>query len=659
MYRSILSKNGIWQSRVFLLVLSFVVSMNLFAENAKPFVVPEIKEWKGSDGSVEINKQSRIVIGKENTQLRHIAMQLSDDWYEMFGERLEIVVGKAKANDILFTFSKKMGKEAYGLSTSDKVVLTASTSTGLYWGTRTLLQIAEQNANHAIPCGTIKDEPEYEMRGFMIDCGRKYIPINYLQNLVKVMSYYKMNTLQVHLNDNGFKQYFQDDWDKTYSGFRLESTTFPELTSEDGSYTKKEFHDFIKSSATKHVEIIPEIDAPAHTLAFSHYDKELGSKVYGLDHMDLFNEKTYSFLDALFKEYLEGDDPVFCCPRMHIGTDEYSNRDSIVVEKFRYFTDRYIRYVESFGKQAVIWGSLSHAKGKAPVKVDNVLMSMWSNGYANPEEMKELGYQMVSIPDGYVYIVPAAGYYYDYLNDKFLYNEWTPANIGGKIFAECDKQILGGMFAVWNDHCGNGISVSDIHHRVFPALQIISAKCWSASRTTLPYEEFDQKRKLLSEAPNVFELGRYAKQAGIILEKEELAPNSSDNHDFIGYNYRVSFTVNAKAENLGTKLLSSSRSTFYLSDPINGMLGFARDGYLITFSHKIKAGTTHTYSIEGDNKATRLFIDDKLVEELNIYPTWTSKDGKGKMFHVRTLVFPLQKAGDFKSKITNFKVEQL
>jgi hexosaminidase len=34
-------------------------------------------------------------------------------------------------------------------------------------------------------------------------------------------------------------------------------------------------------------------------------------------------------------EYLGGPDPVFCCPRMHIGVDEYSNKDKDVVELFR------------------------------------------------------------------------------------------------------------------------------------------------------------------------------------------------------------------------------------------------------------------------------------------------------------------------------------
>lgn len=52
----------------------------------------------------------------------------------------------------------------------------------------------------------------------------------------------------------------------------------------------------------------------------------------------------------------------------YIGTDEYAKEES---EKFRAFTDHYIRFVESFGKKVRLWGSLTHAKGTTPVKVSN------------------------------------------------------------------------------------------------------------------------------------------------------------------------------------------------------------------------------------------------------------------------------------------------
>ena len=337
----------------------------------------------------------------------------------------------------------------------------------------------------------------------MIDCGRKFIPMAYLQDLVKIMAYYKMNTLQVHLNDNGFKQYFEHNWDKTYAAFRLESETYPGLTARDGSYSKKEFIDFQKQAASNFVEIIPEIDVPAHSLALTHYKPEIGSKEYGMDHLDLFKPETYEFVDALFKEYLEGDNPVFVGKRVHIGTDEYSNAKKDVVEKFRAFTDHYIRFVEGFGKQAVVWGALSHAKGDTPVKSENVVMNAWYNGYADPATMIKDGYQLISIPDGLVYIVPKAGYYYDYLNEPYLYKEWTPAHIGKAVFDEKHPSILGGMFAIWNDHVGNGISVKDIHHRIFSPLQTLSVKMWTGAQTGIPYETFNEKRALLSEAPGV------------------------------------------------------------------------------------------------------------------------------------------------------------
>lgn len=56
---------------------------------------------------------------------------------------------------------------------------------------------------------------------------------------------------------------------------------------------------------------------------------------------------------------------------------------------------------------------------------------------------------------------------------------------------------------------------------------------------------------------------------------------------------------------------------FYLSDPIRGMLGFARDGYLNTFSHRIHKGEKATIGISGDNKSTRLLINGQVVEEMN------------------------------------------
>ena len=646
-------------NRIYLLAsLLCCMIVSISAQNAKPFVIPELKEWKGTTGEFTLHENTRIVYPKNQPELQRIAQMVAEDCKEMFNYAPTILEGKGQKGDIVLALKKdkKLGKEGYAINISDRITLSAPEAIGVYWGTRTLLQMAEQGFN--LPKGEIRDFPDYGIRGFMIDCGRKFIPMHYLRDYVKIMSYYKMNCFQIHLNDNGFKQFFENDWDKTYAAFRLESDTYPGLTARDGSYTKKEFIDLQVLAENRFVEIIPEIDAPAHTLAFAHYMPEIGSKEYGMDHLDLFNPKTYEFMDGLFKEYLEGENPVFRGKRVHIGTDEYSNKDPKVVEKFREFTDRYIRYVESFGKQACVWGALTHAKGETPVKSENVIMSAWYNGYAEPRDMVKQGYKLISIPDGLTYIVPAAGYYYDYLNCKHLYENWTPAHVGKEVFDEKDPAILGGMYAVWNDHCGNGISVKDIHHRCYPTLQTLAVKMWTGVSTSVPYETFDKQRHALSEAPGVNQMGRLSKTPGLAFEQASVTPNSTLPVQEIGYDYRVEFDLDGVKEAMGTELFRSPDAVFYLSDPISGMLGYARDGYLNTFTYNVQPGQRMKIAIEGDNKATRLFINGKQVEELNTQERWMDKEGKARIRNVRTLVFPLEKAGNFKSKVSNLKVYQ-
>ncbi|MCE9078991.1 family 20 glycosylhydrolase [Bacteroides thetaiotaomicron] len=640
-----------------LVIFCLTGSLTRAAVNPKPFVVPELKQWTGKDGKFTPGKDTRIVCTSQNPELLRIARMFADDYQQMFGQTLSVAQGKATSGDFVLSLSadKKLGEEGYAIKISDRVTISAPTPTGLYWSTRTLLQLAEQNQERSLPQGTIRDYPDYPLRGFMIDCGRKFIPMAYLQDLVKIMAYYKMNTLQVHLNDNGFKQYFEHNWDKTYAAFRLESETYPGLTARDGSYSKKEFIDFQKQAASNFVEIIPEIDVPAHSLALTHYKPEIGSKEYGMDHLDLSKPETYEFVDALFKEYLEGDNPVFVGKRVHIGTDEYSNAKKDVVEKFRAFTDHYIRFVEGFGKQAVVWGALSHAKGDTPVKSENVVMNAWYNGYADPATMIKDGYQLISIPDGLVYIVPKAGYYYDYLNEPYLYKEWTPAHIGKAVFDEKHPSILGGMFAIWNDHVGNGISVKDIHHRIFSPLQTLSVKMWTGAQTGIPYETFNEKRALLSEAPGVNQLARIGKKPELVYERSTVAPGSTSDYPEIGYNYTVSFDITGAKESEGTELFRSPNAVFYLSDPIRGMMGFARDGYLNTFPYKVNPGEKATIQIEGDNCSTTLRVNGKVVDEMNTQKLYFNA-GKDSMNYVRTLVFPLEKAGNFNSKVQNLKV---
>lgn len=627
--------------------------------SAKPQTVPELKHWSPDTGVWECGNRIRIRPAEENDTLRHVAEILASDMNAMFGIRTSV---SNKTGDIILAYADEkdradLGDEGYLINIGRDVRITAGSFRGLLWGTRTLLQMLELSEDMSLQRGEIYDRPEYRIRGMHLDCGRKYIPMDYLRKLVKVLSYYKMNTLQIHLNDNGAACFFDDDWDKTYAAFRLESERYPGLTAKDGSYSKEEFRRFQQEAASFGVEIIPEIDIPAHSLAFTHYMPEIGSTRFGMDHLDLSNPKTYEFLDNLFDEYLSGDDPVFCSGKVHVGTDEYNNSDQNVVEQFRYFTDHYIRLVEHYGKQACVWGSLTQAPGQTPVKADSVIIDLWNPQYADPAEMIEAGYELISIPGDFAYIVPSSTRGNNLIDNEYIYELWTPMMFGYEKMEGKDPSVIGGMFGVWNDYVGNGISVKDIHWRLFPSLQTFSAKTWSADSTSLAYPEFRLVCQGLSEAPDVNELGITPNKTKPILQMDKVNCGMDIPIHDAGYDYFVKFRINAAEEAPGTILFRNDDAVFYLSSPEEGKLGFSRDGYDYNFDYSLPKNSNIEIAINGTSESTDLYVNGKLIDSLDQILI-QSNSIKQNMMYVSTLVFPFEKSGNFRSDIRDLVVYQ-
>ena len=656
-----------------LVLIVFLVSGSLFgwATNLKPFVVPELTQWQGGEGQMQPSGQ--IVVA--SPALRSMAQTFCHDYTLLTGRQMSIATGnKAKAGDIVLRLKKDkaLGSEGYRMAIGTTCDITAATPKALYWGLQTVLQLSEQQPS--LPCGSTVDKPQYAIRGFMLDVGRKFVPMPYIKKLARIMAYYKMNTLQLHLNDNGFKQYFDDDWMQTPSAFRLECDTYPGLAAKDGHYTKAEFRTLVNEAAAQFVDIIPEIDAPGHVLAFTQYKPSLASEKYGMDHFDIFNPEVYTFMDNLFKEYLSGKDPVFAGKYVHIGTDEYSNATQELKENFRAYTDRYLALIESYGKSPMVWGALSHADGTTPVRQKGVTMGLWSNDMADPVEMKRQGWKMISMTDWQTYIVPIADYYHDYLPLDNLYNTWTPRVFRNVTLEENDPCIVGGMFALWNDIYGNGITVADMHDRIFPVLQVIADKTWTAALTTLPFDLFEQKKGLLSEAPGVNEMGRT--KAPMSLNEVKAGYNLGLPVSEVGFGHRITFTVDCKAEAKGTVLFYGPQSTFFLADPVTGRLGYQREDYLDTFNYTLPTEGEVELTIETTPAATTLYVNGvkrETLAEQRLYVIDKEKSRYDKMPNVKTLphvwqpttsmrylralFFPLQKAGAFKSNVKHLNVE--
>lgn len=505
-------------------------------DNAAPEVLPELQEWKGNEGSFTVTDSSKIVYADDD--LKSAVDEMKADYEDLTGKTIEVVKGTktdVKAGDFFFekTTDVSLGlmDEGYLMEIDDFITVTSETQTGAYWATRTLLQALKQSDYVSIPKGIARDYPLYEVRGFILDVGRKTFTMDYLEQLVKQMSWYKMNDFQVHLNDNLIGLENKEDPMSAYSAFRLENDTVKaggkltdangnvvtvngneqvyqqDLTSTDLWYTKEEFKNFIEESRELGVNIVPEIDTPAHSLALTKVlpDLRYGTSGRQNDHLDLVDsyEQCLTFVQTIFNEYLSGTNPVFDSETIvHIGADEY-NASS---EAYRKFVNDMIEYVRDTKERKVrVWGSFTQcADGEVIDTVADdgtrVQINLWNFGYANMDEMYENGFDLINCNDGNYYIVPNAGYYYDYLSDGTMYN-LDINSIGGVTIPAGDKQMIGGAFAVWNDmtdYLDNGISEWDVYDRI-NNLPLFAAKLWGKEELNL--NDANARADKLGDAP--------------------------------------------------------------------------------------------------------------------------------------------------------------
>jgi hexosaminidase len=75
----------------------------------------------------------------------------------------------------------------------------------------------------AIPRGSIIDWPDYPVRGFLLDVGRRFVPTATVLDLIHHIARFKLNTFILHLNDNEIVKDTGRSWDAAQHGFRLRS----------------------------------------------------------------------------------------------------------------------------------------------------------------------------------------------------------------------------------------------------------------------------------------------------------------------------------------------------------------------------------------------------------------------------------------------------
>jgi hexosaminidase len=267
-------------------------AINLSHQNERPVTIPAIREWRSAAGWFLLNSNSRIVVSSlEPVELKEIAELFAGELRSISGQSVAVIVQQnpiPREGDILLASAPEnhsLGDEGYNISIGQYIAVHARKSAGVFYGTRTLVQIIHQSASGKgimLPNGDVRDWPEYQERGLTIDIARKYFTPQWLQRRVLDLAYLKMNYLHLHISDN--------------EGFGIESGHRGFCRPKDGVLSRREVRELIAMARHYYITVVPEIDMPGHMGAIL-CDKYAGFRLQGL-----FGITNDSVLDITSKE---------------------------------------------------------------------------------------------------------------------------------------------------------------------------------------------------------------------------------------------------------------------------------------------------------------------------------------------------------------------
>ena len=368
-------------------------------------IVPQPLSVEKGSGSFSFSGKTVIAVADDEQRI------VAENFASLFTKSADFTpkVEKAKDGNIVFSIDQSMKTDAYELQiTSDKITIKAADVKGFFYALqniRLMLPPAIEGQEHAaetwaVPAVIIKDEPRFDYRGFMLDVSRYFLPKEDVIRMIDCISMLKINRLHLHLTDD--------------NGWRLEIKKYPRLTevgawkvdrqnlpfpdrrnpkkgepaTVGGFYTQEDMKEIIRYAAERQVEIIPEIDIPAHSnAALASYPeyacpvvKDFIGVLPGLGGKNaeiIFcagNDKTFTFLQDILDEVIA----LFPSRYINLGGDEAAKtnwkkcplcqarirKEHLADEEALqgYFMSRIGDYVRSKGKQIMGWDELTNSK---------------------------------------------------------------------------------------------------------------------------------------------------------------------------------------------------------------------------------------------------------------------------------------------------------
>ena len=436
----------------------------------------------------------------------------------------QLAIGSSEKSHVCFTTDSSLKSEAYQLAvTPEQIQIKASDIKGFFYALQTIRLLLPsavegnrqvENIQWSIPAVTIQDEPRFGYRALMLDAARFFIPKENVLRIIDCMGMLKINTLHFHLTDD--------------NGWRLEIKKYPRLTEVGawrvnrmdvpfyfrrnaepgeptpigGFYTQEDIKEMVSYAADRQIEIIPEIDMPAHSnaalaaypqLACPVVDSYIGV-IPGLGGSNsgviycAGNDSAFTFLQDVLDEVMA----IFPSRYIHLGGDEaqkgYWKKCPLCQERMKkehlaneedlqgYFMKRMSDYVRIKGREVIGWDELTNSS----FLPEGVIIQGWRGFGAAALKAAEKGHQFIMTPARIMYLIryqgpqwfePQTYFGNNTLKDVYDYEpvqaDWKP---------EYASLLMGVQASMWTEFCNKP---EDVDYLVFPRLAALAEVAWT------------------------------------------------------------------------------------------------------------------------------------------------------------------------------------
>ncbi|MFI5730089.1 glycoside hydrolase family 20 zincin-like fold domain-containing protein [Kribbella sp. NPDC051587] len=454
-----------------------------------PAVLPAVRSWQpAANGQYQWLAESRIVV--ESTELRADADTFAEDLSYLFGTAPVVADAPATTGDVVLRLDPNAtGDEAYTVTLGATTTITAKTAVGVYWGTRTMLQLLKRQPT--LPAGVIADAPQYKSRGLLLSIAR--MPVSWLDNILRDMSYLKLNEL-----------------------------TLNSLNMTDADITAVE-----AIAQRRHVKLIGWVNAPKFATGYIPAQYRLVDKAGATDpiNLDTTNAAGVTWANTEVDRHasrfpsdtfnIGGDE----WPRYNLRADKVTindypglynraqatyNEAGAVQDTFRAYMNKTNGVLKAQGKTTRMWSDDITAATKVKPDADLVMMH-WINYGLTPTQLAANGNMVINSNLSYLYFNLGTA---ENPPDR-IWNEFDTGTFHGGLKlpgGATDPHLAGLQFCVWTS--GAVYDAGRLERDLSVRLRPLAQKAWGTTPVASKYADALPTINAVGRAPGVLDTPR-------------------------------------------------------------------------------------------------------------------------------------------------------